>query len=435
MAFLCLFLSAGSIFGQSTDSDFAGHWEGTISREGKNWRVWLDIEEDKNSLTGTTDFPDYGIYALQTSATTSGNQVKINVKEGRDTAVFDGKLSADEIDGSWNGLGLTAEFKLSRIESQPLTPYVVEEVQFQNGDAVLAGTLVRPNKPGRHPAIVFAHGSGNQTRSETFYRSRAFWFARNGIAALIYDRRGKGSSKGGGAVTWNNLADDALAAVRLLKTRAEINPKQVGVGGFSQGGWVAPLAAVRSKDAAFVLVGSAAAISPLEQNDYNVESVLRNKQVPEEKIKAVMELRGNVKRFQLTGAGDKNQLEKTIAGFKGETWFKDAQLGEKIEVFDFETRDYMTFNPAAVWEKVNVPVLALWGADDLAVPARRSREIIDLSLKNGRGKTYDLREFPGAGHGISIVSEKNAAWDFPRLVAGYQELMVTWTQKMAQRSR
>lgn len=428
---LSIFFSARIINAQS--KAIIGHWEGVISREGKTWRTWLDVKQTGNSFQGTADFPDYGIYAFPILAYLDGEKAKISVLEGKEVASFDGKINGDEMNGNWKGLGMTATFQIKRAQANPLEPYVVEEVQFQNGDTILAGTLVRPNKSGQFPAIVFTHGSGNQTRSETFYRSRAYWFARNGIAALIYDRRGKGASKGVGNVTWENLADDALAGVQMLKTRSEINPKQIGVSGFSQGGWVSPVAATRSKDVAFILIGSAAAISPNEQNDYNVESVLRDKKVPSEKIEAVMKLRQRVSQFQLNGEGNKADLEKEIANLKTERWFRDTLLNEQIEQFDADTKAYMTFNPEPIWEKAKVPVLALWGEQDLAVPAKKSREIINLALEKGNAKTYDLREFPNAGHGISLNRGKNEAWDFPLLVSGYQELMVDWTKKMVAR--
>jgi len=429
-------LIASNAFAQSepvSRDRLVGHWEGTISRGGKNWRTWLDIKQQGDGFQGTADFPDYGLYAFPVAVRFDEGKVRISVLEGKEVAEFDAKLNDDEMSGQWKGLNMTAAFQISRKQMKPLESYIVEEVQFQNGNAKMAGTIIRPNKPGRHPAVVFTHGSGNQTRAETFYRSRAYWFARNGIAALIYDRRGKGASTGEGNVTWENLADDALAGVAMLKTRLGINPKSIGVSGFSQGGWVAPLSATRSKDVTFILVGSAAAISPNEQNDFNVESVLRDKQVPEDGIKAVMDLRRRVSRFQFGADGDKDELQKQIAALKNERWFPDTLLNEQIEQFDTALKVYMTFNPVRAWEQVRVPVLALWGERDLAVPARKSREIINLALKTSNARTYDLREFPKAGHGLSINREKDEASDFPRLVSGYQELMVAWTQKMVAR--
>ena len=66
-----------------------------------------------------------------------------------------------------------------------------EEVRFQNGQVTLAGTLYVPSGSGPHPAVIFIHGSGDDSR-ET-YRYYADILARRGIAVLIYDKRGVGA--------------------------------------------------------------------------------------------------------------------------------------------------------------------------------------------------------------------------------------------------
>ena len=62
-----------------------------------------------------------------------------------------------------------------------------------------------------------------------------------------------------------DLADDALAAVELLKARADINPRQIGLWGHSQGGWVAPIVAAQSGDVAFVVSFSGPGVSYAEE--------------------------------------------------------------------------------------------------------------------------------------------------------------------------
>lgn len=434
LVLLCSCSLSSVAFGSQSQS-LIGHWEGAISHEGKIWRVWLDIKSDNTNLKGTADFPDYGLYALPVSVNVENGRVKIGYVTRSSTATFEGSVEKESMSGEWKGLDVSASFQLKRTSVQPLSLYLEEEVSFQNGDATLVGTLVKPNKSGKHPAIVFTHGSGNQTRTESFYRSRAYLFARHGIAALIYDRRGKGASKGGDNVTWNNLADDALAGLRFLQSRSDINPKQIGISGFSQGGWVSPLAATRSKDVAFVLVGSAPAITPDEQNDYNVESLLRLNNVSEENIKAVMTLRKRVSQFQLTNTGNKVALESEISQLRSETWFRNTLLPDKLEPFDGESKAFITFDPAPIWEKVRVPVLLLWGAQDMVVPAQKSKTIIENALKKGENKEYELKIFDKAGHGVGVTRDKNEAWDFPRLASGYQEIMIEWTLKRVKVSR
>lgn len=424
---LICFIFSIQVFGANS---IIGHWEGVITHQGKEWRTWLDVKSVDAKFTSTIDFPDFGLYALPANMTIENEKVKIGTIAGNSVASFDGVLRDQNLSGEWKGLNITATFSLKRLNSKPLDPYLEEEVTFQNGNANLVGTLIKPNKSGKHPAIIFTHGSGNQTRTQSSYRSRAYLFARHGIASLIYDRRGTGASKGGGDnANWNNLADDAIAGLKMLQNRADINPKQIGVSGFSQGGWVSPLAALRSKDVAFVLVGSAAAITPEQQNNYNVESLLRDRGVSEETIKSVMNLRLRVDKFLHNPNGDKMDLENEIAKLKGETWFRNALLSEKLEPYDVESKKYITFDPAPIWEKIIVPVCSLWGEKDSNVPSQKSNEIMENALKRARNKKYLLKIFPKSGHGVGIVREKNEAWDFPRLAPGYQETMVEWVQK------
>ena len=82
------------------------------------------------------------------------------------------------------------------------------------------------------------------------------YFASQGIAALIYDKRGTGQS--GGAYEshepYENLVNDALSAVAFLKQRREIAPSQIGIWGLSQGAYISAAAASRSEDIKFIIV-------------------------------------------------------------------------------------------------------------------------------------------------------------------------------------
>src|SRR5262245_64713615 len=89
-----------------------------------------------------------------------------------------------------------------------------ESVRFQSGAVTLAGTLFIPDERGPHPAIVLFHGSGPEPRNLMV----ADWFARHGVVALTYDKRGVGESTGDfRAVSFTELSNDGLAAIQLLK--------------------------------------------------------------------------------------------------------------------------------------------------------------------------------------------------------------------------
>jgi pimeloyl-ACP methyl ester carboxylesterase len=133
-----------------------------------------------------------------------------------------------------------------------------EEVQFVSHGATLSGSIVFP--AGEiHAAVVFIHGSGKQTRN----LGVAEQFARGGIAALVYDKRGTGKSggeyEGNQNVSEKNislLADDAVSAMRSLSTHPSMKGVPAGFAGVSQAGWIAPLAAERSDLAKFLVLWS-----------------------------------------------------------------------------------------------------------------------------------------------------------------------------------
>jgi dipeptidyl aminopeptidase/acylaminoacyl peptidase len=85
------------------------------------------------------------------------------------------------------------------------------------------GTLYAPRAHGRHPAIVAIPGAGVLP---------APYFARRGIAFFALDQNADWRNR-----TFDDIADDVVAAVNMLRSRSDIDPKRVGIYGSSQGGW------------------------------------------------------------------------------------------------------------------------------------------------------------------------------------------------------
>ena len=127
-----------------------------------------------------------------------------------------------------------------------------EVVRFSNGDVQLAGTLISPATRGPHPAVILVHASGAEDREYLLPFAR--FLIRHGMAVLGYDKRGVGGSTGDwNKASFDDLAGDVVAAFEYLKTRSDIRRDQIGMLGWSQAGWVMPLAATRAKDLAFLI--------------------------------------------------------------------------------------------------------------------------------------------------------------------------------------
>ena len=121
--------------------------------------------------------------------------------------------------------------------------YTTVSVRLPDG-VVLAGWYVPPSiAPG--PVIVLLHGGRGDRRGTA-------WWAREligaGYGVLMYDQRAQGESTGKlGTLGWQD-ADDLLAVIAQLETRAEVDAKQIGVVGLSRGGHIALNAAYLAPD-------------------------------------------------------------------------------------------------------------------------------------------------------------------------------------------
>lgn len=72
------------------------------------------------------------------------------------------------------------------------------------------------------------------------------------------------------------LADDTLAAVRAPRERPAVDPARVGLWGLSEGGWVAPLAASRSTEVAYLITVAGTGVPPAEQEAWAKANRLRH---------------------------------------------------------------------------------------------------------------------------------------------------------------
>jgi dienelactone hydrolase len=156
------------------------------------------------------------------------------------------------------------------------TPEITsQEVRFSNANANLVGTVYFPKSGDRMPAVVVLHEASSATREDAVYRHLRDGLPALGFAVLIYDRRGSGQSSGDArSVDYETLADDAIAAQGALAKLPRIDPTRIGFWGLSQGGWLAVLAAGRSRNAAFAISVSAPLVTADQQMQFAMSNLL-----------------------------------------------------------------------------------------------------------------------------------------------------------------
>ncbi|GHF30180.1 hypothetical protein GCM10018790_04670 [Kitasatospora xanthocidica] len=274
---------------------------------------------------------------------------------------------------------------------------VATRVDFAGaGGTVLHGlVLTPPTAPPtatagqRGPGLVLIPGAGPGPLGEL--RSAAEAYARRGITTLVFDKRTDGYSMT--HRDYGQLADDALAAVRLLRARPEVAPDRVGLWGLSEGAWVVSLAATRSPDVAYLVTAGAVGLTPARQQAWAYDGYLRHAGVT-----------GSLR----TALPDTSVRVLSAAGL-----FPEAG-----------------YDPVPVWERIHQPVLAEWGALDREAAPEESAAIIRQALDRAGNTHYTLRTVPGVRHNLHVTDD--AGYDRPdRLPADYAETEAAWIQRLA----
>lgn len=322
-------------------------------------------------------------------------------------APFRGTLRGDSLTGTASSSGGALRLLLQRRGPSVPPPYREEEIQFANGDLRLLGSLLIPAGRGPYPAIILIHGSSTPSRDD--FRFYADLFVRNGIATLIYDKRGTGSAQGGmSQVDLRDLAGDVTAAIGLLKGRSDIDSRRIGLWGHSQGGWVAPIAATRDKSVAFVVGFSAPGVTYADLDKYANASRLRVRGFDSHEIDQATAALRRVDDYVRNG-GRASDLQAFLDRTHRTRWASSTTLPRQAPTAE-QIRSWLRWrnldlDPADYWRNVQVPVLLLYGERDDVVPVAVSAERIRGALMNAGNSQVTIRIFRGEGHTISGSQE------------------------------
>lgn len=260
-----------------------------------------------------------------------------------------------------------------------------KDFRFESEGVELAGTIYTPHKADA--AVVIVHGSDQVPRMDQFARR----LADQSIMVLSYDKRGVAQSGGvyaGPEVGTNNisqanlnlLAQDAKAALDQLHLENKNIP--LGLLGFSQAGWIIPIAAKHNPKVDFMVLFSCPTITTLEQL-----------------------------RFQFYTDGRKDFWDQHTE--------KDARyhIENDPDRYQFEATD-----PKASLNDISIPGLWLFGERDIQVPVKIGIE--HLNSYKAHGKPFDYVLFPDLGHSTASIKDPQPF-----------DIAVKWIKKFVANSR
>ena len=427
VAFLSFALIITSALAVNAQVNVEGNWLATLDIGGAKLRLVLKVEKSANGYAAKFDSPDQGATDLPIdSIVLDGN--KLTFTAAKFGITYEGTLNqaGDEISGTFKQGANEFPMIFKRVAEAPKLnrpqdpkkpyPYDEQEVSYRNekDNIKIAGTLTVPRGGGPYPAVLLITGSGSQDRNETIAGHRPFLvladhLTRNGIAVLRVDDRGIGGTDIGSlSATSENYAEDVLAGVNFLKQRKEIDPKTIGLIGHSEGGMIAPMAAARSNDVAFIVLLAGPGQRGEDIIYTQTELIHKAQGTPPDTLAHIIALSRRINAIVKTETDGKRieqRINEEIAAYVGalndiqKKQFEPAAAAVKAFISMYKTawyRYFITFDPRPVLKNVKVPVLALNGAHDLQVAWKENLDLIAASLNENKDVT--IKSFPNLNH-------------------------------------
>lgn len=388
-------ISLFSIGIKAQDSGLKGAWTGKLNVYGNE----LTLVFHFNGEDCTLDSPDQGVKGVPAKLERTVTGIKVAVPSIN--ASYEGVNMGESIMGTFKQHGqsfpLTIKPGLLK-RNRPQTPampypYQTQEVSFNNGDAILKGTLVIPENASRQtPVLLMVTGSGLQNRDEEIFEHKPFAviadaLARAGIATLRYDDRGFGESTGDVVnCTTEDLKNDAFAGVQLLRSRFD----KVGVIGHSEGGTIALMLAAEKK-VDFIVSLAGMAVSGKETLLWQNRLALAAANIPSETIDVYCNALDEVFDASISGTAMPSTTQYNLP----------TSLAQNLAVVTKQLqtpymKQFLTLDSRPLLGNITCPVLALNGSKDTQVDSESNLGALRSGLqKNAKNK---LEAIEGVNH-------------------------------------
>ncbi len=420
-----LFCLICSFTGARAQDKITGYWTGTMTKEDAVMNVSFEFKYSNGKILGFFNSPIQKASGIPLDNVVSDEKHVSFQLMTQPVTIFKCDISGDKIEGEFSQEGeKTGQINLVR-STPPPKKYSQIDTSFSNGDIKIACRIYIPDSPGKHPAVVFMHGSG----PEGMFANQFFaeCMAEDGIVTLIQDKRGVGRSTGDWTKAgYEDLANDYIGAVELLRSFEAVNEKQIGIFGHSQGGTIAPLVASESEDISFIISNAATGDTLYKQDLYRVENNLKENDFSSNEIAEAMAYYRSWLDIARSGVGY-DKLDSLNNVSKDKKWFGWVEAPPKDNWIWKWYLPVGNFCFLKYWDNVKVPVLLIYGEYDSNTPVSVSLKNIDNSLRVNAGNK-DVTEIilPRAQHNLTVSPLKGEKFFWWRVSPGLVDLYSSW---------
>jgi len=438
---LFVLLVGGAALAPAQDADYAavlGYWEGAYMRDGSIQVVKLDLVERDGQLQGLFTIPDLGIYRTPArGGVRFGNGwLRYNFTYGQTVLLLDPEAAELRGEAITQRDSIVSRIQLKRTLRPAPPPIHEEHLTFEVGEVTMAGTLVRPAwRRGLHPAVIFVQGRSYGTRWGQYAETQRL--AQRGVAAFIFDGRGRGQSGGDPATaTAGDRFADVEAALKLLRSRSDIDATQIGLWGISAGGWISPVVAQRTGQVAFLILDVGPAESLADQQGHVAEYRMRwfaKKDFTEDDYREAFEYQKSLVELSWQD-GLWSGIEPLVAHARTQPWANYVDLPENMDNSELDYfRRRKGYDPVPALRQLTIPVLAFYGERDFVVSPQANVPKLERYLQEAGNTDYKIVVFPEGNHGMSIPARTHQggewperAYRWPRMAPGVHETIYGW---------
>lgn len=306
-------------------------------------------------------------------------------------------------------------------EPNPPFPYIEEEMSFNvkgvNYD--FKGTLTLPSKDKTYPCVILVTGSGLENRDEEVFGHKPFkvladYLTRNGIAVFRYDDRGWATNSIDSTIinaTTLDYAIDAQAAFDLISKHPNIDNKNIGMLGHSEGGAIVSICASKNKDIKYIILFAGPGMKGidvlLQQNKAYFEKANAPKHSIDFQLSTINEIYRLIEKDKSNEAIEKKMnkwFDKELNKLE-ESQRKEIQFSSQVVRKQFVgsltsnwMRVFLMLDPSVYLEKVHQPVLAINGTNDIQVLYQYNLPAIEKALKKAKNNNYKIYTAVGMNH-------------------------------------
>lgn len=256
----------------------------------------------------------------------------------------------------------------------------------------LEGILTLPDDSNEKvPAVVFVHGSGPLDKDETIganklFRDLAEGLASKGIGSLRYDKRTNTHGKevitelGGKLTVKEEIIEDAIMAIHMLKKDPRVYANRVFLIGHSQGGMLAPRIDAEGGDLAglVLLAGTARTLEEviLNQNEDSIKQLEEAQQ--EIALKQVKELQD---KFDAIDNMTEEMAQQTPLFASVYGWYLKEMKQHPVRDYFYQSKK---------------PTFVMQGEQDVQVSVEKDFDRFREMLKDNPSASFKL--YPGLNH-------------------------------------